>query len=135
MTPPTEAMTMPEPPPGDLWAELRGALRGVQHDYTSGPVGRAVLLLAVPMVLETLAESVFAVVDVFFVSKLGAWAIATVGITETILHLVYTVAMGLSIGVTAMVSRAPRCRRSSSASESPRRSAWWAGCSRRTSSA
>ncbi|MGD8330411.1 MAG: MATE family efflux transporter [Acidobacteriota bacterium] len=105
MTRPAEVMTMPEPPPGNLWAELRGALRGVQHDYTSGPVGRAVLLLAVPMVLETLAESVFAVVDVFFVSKLGAWATATVGITETILHLVYTVAMGLSIGVTAMVSR------------------------------
>jgi putative MATE family efflux protein len=99
------AAVVAPPPPDDLWGELRGALRGVRHDYTSGPVGRAVLLLAVPMVLETLAESIFAVVDVFFVAKLGAWATATVGITETILHLVYTVAMGLSIGVTAMVSR------------------------------
>lgn len=90
---------------GDLWRDLRDSIRGVQRDYTSGPVGRAVLLLAVPMVLETMAESIFAVVDIFFVSKLGAWATATVGITETILHLVYTVAMGLSIGVTAMVSR------------------------------
>ncbi len=96
---------MHDAPPVGLWEELRGALRGKQRDYTTGPVGRAVLLLAVPMVLETLAESIFAVVDIFFVSKLGAWATATVGITETILHLVYTVAMGLSIGVTAMVSR------------------------------
>jgi putative MATE family efflux protein len=102
---PTEAATLRQPPPENLWQELRGALRGKAYDYTSGPVGRAVLLLAVPMVLETLAESIFAVVDIFFVSKLGAWATATVGITETILHLVYTVAMGLSIGVTAMVSR------------------------------
>jgi len=105
MTTPTEAAARAEPRPENLWEELRGALRGKPYDYTSGPVGRAVLLLAVPMVIETLAESIFAVVDIFFVSKLGAWATATVGITETILHLVYTVAMGLSIGVTAMVSR------------------------------
>ena len=101
----TEALAAMPQPPANLWEELRGALRGTHRDYTSGPVGRAVLLLAVPMVLETMAESIFAVVDIFFVSKLGAWATATVGITETILHLVYTVAMGLSIGVTAMVSR------------------------------
>lgn len=104
-SPPEPTAAVVEAPPASVWRELRGALRGVQHDYTSGPVGRALLLLAVPMVLETLAESIFAVVDVFFVSRLGAWATATVGITETILHLVYTVAMGLSIGVTAMVSR------------------------------
>jgi len=101
----TSATETEAQPPGNLWAELRGALSGVQRDYTSGPVSRAVLLLAVPMVLETLAESIFAIVDIFFVSKLGAWATATVGITETLMHLVYTVAMGLSIGVTAMVSR------------------------------
>ena len=105
MSAPNETEAMVAPAADNLWEELRGALRGVQRDYTTGPVGRAVLLLAVPMVLETLAESIFAVVDIYFVSKLGAWAAATVGITETILHLVYTVAMGLSIGVTAMVSR------------------------------
>jgi len=92
-------------PPGDLWRELRDAMRGVQHDYTRGPVGRAVLLLAVPMVIETLAESIFAVVDVFFVARLGAWAAATVGLTESMLTIIYTLAMGLSIGVTAMVAR------------------------------
>lgn len=105
MTAPIESTAVAESPPAGLWNELRGALRGAPRDYTSGPVGRAVLLLAVPMVLETLAESIFAIVDIFFVSKLGAWATATVGITETLMHLVYTVAMGLSIGVTAMVSR------------------------------
>ena len=71
----------------------------------SGPIGRAVLLLAVPMVLETVAESIFAVVDVYFVTKLGAWATATVALTESMLTLIYTVALGLSIGVTAMVAR------------------------------
>ncbi len=84
---------------------VRDALRGVQHDYTDGPVGRAIMMLAVPMVLEMAMESVFAVVDVFFVSRLGADAVATVGLTESLMALVYTVAMGLSIGVTATVAR------------------------------
>lgn len=88
-----------------LWSALREAVRGSQRDYTSGPIGQAVLLLAVPMVLETAMESVFAVVDVFFVSRLGAEAVATIGLTESMLTLIYTVALGLSIGVTAMVSR------------------------------
>lgn len=91
--------------PFDLRTALRDAVRGTQHDYTSGPVGRAVLLLAVPMVLETVMESVFAVVDVFFVSRLGPEAVAAVGLTESMLTLIYTVAFGLSIGVTAMVAR------------------------------
>jgi len=104
-TDPANPPGIEEQPPGSLWEELRDSLRGVQRDYTTGPVGHALLLLAVPMVLETLAESIFAVVDIFFVSKLGAWATATVGITETLMHLVYTVAIGLSIGVTAMVAR------------------------------
>ncbi|MDH5643906.1 MAG: MATE family efflux transporter, partial [Gemmatimonadota bacterium] len=81
------------------------AVRGVKHDYTSGPIGRAVLLLAIPMVLETLMESIFAVVDVFFVSRLGAGAVATVGLTESVMMLIYTVAMGLGIGVAAIVAR------------------------------
>ena len=88
-----------------LWPALREAVRGTQQDFTEGPVGRAILLLAVPMVLETGMESIFAVVDVFFVSRLGPAAIATVGLTESMLTLIYTVALGLSIGVTAMVAR------------------------------
>jgi putative MATE family efflux protein len=89
----------------DIWGALREAIRGSERDYTVGPIGRSVLLLAVPMVLETAMESIFAVVDVFFVSRLGAAAVATVGLTESILTLVETVAIGLSIGVTAMVAR------------------------------
>jgi putative MATE family efflux protein len=88
-----------------LWADLREAVRGSEQNYTEGPIGRAVVLLAVPMVLEMVMESVFAVADVFYVSRLGPEAVATVGLTETLITLVYTIAMGLSIGVTAMVSR------------------------------
>ena len=91
--------------PGGWWATIREALRGSHQDYTAGPVGRAILLLAIPMVLEMLMESVFAVADVFWVSRLGRDAVATVGITESLLTLIYTAAMGLSIGVTAMVAR------------------------------
>jgi MATE family, multidrug efflux pump len=88
-----------------LWPAIKEAVRGSRQDFTTGPIGRALLLLAVPMVLETAMESIFAVVDVFFVSRLGPEAIATVGLTESMLTLIYTVALGLSIGVTAMVSR------------------------------
>ncbi|HEX9107805.1 MAG TPA: MATE family efflux transporter, partial [Longimicrobiales bacterium] len=87
--------------PGLLWAAVRG--RG--GDPTSGPVARAVVLLAVPMVLEQVMESVFAIVDIAFVSRLGAAATAAVGLTESVLTMVYTVAWGLSIGVTSMVAR------------------------------
>jgi putative MATE family efflux protein len=84
---------------------VREALRGSHHDYTSGPLGQAILLLAIPMVMEMVMESVFAVADVFWVAHLGADAVATVGLTESLLTLIYTAAMGLSIGVTAMVAR------------------------------
>jgi putative MATE family efflux protein len=87
------------------WEKLKEALRGAHHDYTDGPIGRAIFLLAVPMVLETVLESVFAVVDVFFVSRLGADAVATVGLTESMMVLIYTMAMGLGIGATATVAR------------------------------
>ena len=80
-----------EPAPG-VWATLREAVNGSHQDYTEAPVGRAVVLLAVPMVLEMLMESVFAVVDIFFVGRLGADAVATVGITESMLALIYAVA-------------------------------------------
>ncbi|MGH9901219.1 MAG: MATE family efflux transporter, partial [Pyrinomonadaceae bacterium] len=85
-----------------LWEAVRGSSH---HDYTQGSIGRAILLLSVPMVLEMLMESVFVVVDVFFVAKLGANAVAAVGLTESMLTLIYAMAMGLSIGVTAMVAR------------------------------
>ena len=90
---------------GGWWATVREALRGSPHDYTSGPLGRAIVLLAIPMVAEMIMESVFAVADVFWVAHLGADAVATVGLTESLLTLIYTAAMGLSIGVTALVAR------------------------------
>jgi len=88
------------------WATVREAIRGSRHqDYTEGPIGRAIILLAIPMVMEMFMESLFAVVDIFWVAHLGADAIATVGLTESMLALVYTAAMGLSIGLGAMVAR------------------------------
>jgi putative MATE family efflux protein len=89
----------------DLWRDLRDAIRGTNIDYTQGSIGRAILLLSVPMMLEMLMESAFAVVDVYFVSSLGASAIATVGLTESVLTLIYAVAIGLSMGTTALVAR------------------------------
>src|SRR5204862_6073785 len=93
------------PPTEDFWSGVREALRGSRRDYTQGPIGRAILVLAVPMVLEMVMESVFAVCDVFFVSRLGAAAVATVGLTESWLTLVYAIAMGMAIGAAAMVAR------------------------------
>jgi putative MATE family efflux protein len=91
--------------PLTLWASLWEAVRGSHQDYTTGSLNRAILLLAVPMVLEMVLESLFAVVDVFWVSRLGANAIATVGLTESMLSLIFAVAMGLSLSTTAMVAR------------------------------
>src|ERR1700683_1352839 len=88
-----------------LWASLVEAVRGSHQDYTTGSLNRAILLLAVPMVLEMVLESLFAVVDIFWVGRLGANATATVGLTESMLTLVFSVAMGLSLSTTAMVAR------------------------------
>jgi putative MATE family efflux protein len=87
------------------WSTLREALRGAQIDYTTAPVGRAVLMLAVPMVVEMAMESIFAVADVFWVSHLGAAAGATVALTEGMMILIYSAALGVSIGATALVAR------------------------------
>ena len=101
--------TLPNPddvPQGEsILATIREALRGSDIDYTTAPVGRAVIMLAVPMVMEMAMESIFAVADVFWVAHLGADAVATVGLTESMLTLIYTAAMGLSIGATALVAR------------------------------
>lgn len=88
-----------------IWSSLRDAVMGSHQDFTEGTIGRAIVLLAVPMVLEMCMESLFGVVDVFWVSRLGADAVATVGLTETALTLLFVVAMGLSIGATALVAR------------------------------
>jgi putative MATE family efflux protein len=100
-----EAITAAAKPPDSLWAALVEAVRGSHRDYTAGNLNRAILLLAVPMVLEMVLESLFAVVDVFWVGRLGANAVATVGLTESMLSLVFAVGMGLSLSTTAMVAR------------------------------
>lgn len=98
------ATAMPAPP-SSAWAALRDAIRGTNADYTRIPLRRAVFLLSVPMVLELVLEATFAVVDIYFVGKLGASAVATVGLTETFLFLLYSIAMGLAMAVTAVVAR------------------------------
>jgi putative MATE family efflux protein len=88
-----------------FWRSVRQSLRGEHHDFTAGNLNRAVLLLAVPMVLEMIMESLFAVVDVYWVSRLGKEAVAVVGLTESLMSLVYAVAIGISFSATAIVAR------------------------------
>ncbi|HEX7330660.1 MAG TPA: MATE family efflux transporter [Pyrinomonadaceae bacterium] len=92
-----------------LWSDIKESIRGSHRNYTTGPIGRAILLLAIPMVLEMIMESVFAVVDIYWVSHLegdiAKEAVTTVGLTESMLTLVYALAIGLSIGAMAMVAR------------------------------
>src|ERR1700686_5114744 len=92
-------------PRSSIWQSLLEAIRGTQQDFTEGSISRAVFLLATPMVLEMLMESLFAIVDVFWVTRLGSNAIATVGLTESMLTLVFSVALGVSMSTTAMVAR------------------------------
>ncbi|MGB9206357.1 MAG: MATE family efflux transporter, partial [Terriglobales bacterium] len=101
----TATNALPPSPERSLWSSLWEAIRGSHQDYTTGSLNRAILLLAVPMVLEMALESLFAVVDVFWVSRLGPNAVATVGLTESLLSLVFAVGLGLSLSTTAMVAR------------------------------
>src|SRR5437762_14102012 len=87
-------------PPPTFWASIREAIRGSHQDFTAGNLNRAILLLAIPMILEMVLESLFAVVDILWVGRLGANAVATVGLTESMLTLVFAVALGLSMSTT-----------------------------------
>ncbi|MEQ9147201.1 MAG: MATE family efflux transporter [Cytophagales bacterium] len=89
----------------NIWKAILESLKGSDADYTKIGLNRAIFLLAVPMILELVMESTFAVVDIYFVGRLGPDAIATVGLTETYLYLLYSVAMGLSMALTAIVAR------------------------------
>lgn len=93
------------PPNAGIWRTISEAIKGTHQDFTQISISRAVFLLAIPMVLEMLMESLFALVDVFWVTRLGANAIATVGLTESMLSLVFSVALGVSFSTTAMVAR------------------------------
>jgi putative MATE family efflux protein len=98
----------PQPKDGSdrsFWSSVREALKGSHQDFTTGNLNRAILLLAIPMVLEMVLESLFAVTDVFWVGRLGANAVATVGITESMLALVFAIGLGVALSTTAMVAR------------------------------
>ena len=88
-----------------VWSLLREAVGGSSRDFTSGSLGVALFLLAVPMILEMVMESIFGIVDIFFVAKLGADAVAVVGLTESLLAIVFALSIGLSVGATATVAR------------------------------
>src|ERR1041385_9024921 len=100
-----DVVTIPRTKRTNYWEAIREAIRGSGEDCTEASLRRAIVLLAIPMVLEMLMESLFAIVDVFWVAHLGANAIATVGLTESVLTIVYAVALGLSLSATAMVAR------------------------------
>src|SRR6185436_7884579 len=88
-----------------VFSLIRQSLNGEMQDYTSGSIRKAVILLAIPMMLEMCMESVFAVVDIFFVSHLGKHATSIVGLTESVITIVYSIAIGISMAATAMVAR------------------------------
>jgi len=92
-------------PSRSVWKALADAIRGTEADYTQIDLKKAIFLLAVPMILELIMESTFAVADIYFVGKLGPSAVATVGLTETYLFLLYSVCMGFSMAVTAIIAR------------------------------
>ncbi|HCS20448.1 MAG TPA: MATE family efflux transporter [Bacteroidetes bacterium] len=88
-----------------LYSHIRSALRGEEHDYTAGSINKAIFLLAVPMIAEMVMESTFALVDMIFVSRLGVEAVAVVGLTEPVMMIIYSMAMGLGMAITAIVAR------------------------------
>jgi putative MATE family efflux protein len=88
-----------------LWSLIKRSFRSDQYDYTKGSIRHAIILLAIPMILELSLESVFAVVDMFFVGRLGENAIATVGLTESVVTIIYSLGIGLSTAATAVVAR------------------------------
>ena len=106
-TPPTEPVreTLRRARRSKLWTILKDSLRGSEQDFTTIPIGTAVFLLAVPMVMEMSMESLFVIVDIFWVSRLGADAVATVGLAESLLAIIYAVAFALSTAATAVVAR------------------------------
>jgi putative MATE family efflux protein len=103
----TELPSQNEPPAEHtgFWTTVRQALAGTEFDYTRGAIGHAILLLAIPMVLEMVMESAFAITDAYFVSRLGVNAVATVGFTEALIMIVFDIGLGLAVGTTAMVAR------------------------------
>jgi Na+-driven multidrug efflux pump len=100
------------------------AIRGSHRDFTKESMSRAILLLAIPMVIEMMAESLFAIVDIFWVGKLGADAVSTVGLTESMLTVVYAMAMGLSIGAMALVARRTGEKRPEEAARAAAQAIW-----------
>jgi putative MATE family efflux protein len=100
-----ETRDHPEPESEGFWRTVRAALAGAHLDYTTGSIGRAIALLAIPMVLEMAMESTFAIVDIYFVAKLGKDAVTAVGLTESLLTILYAIAVGLCMPATAMVAR------------------------------
>ena len=100
-----ERVVVSAAPPPPIWSSIREALRGSHQDFTTGSLNRAILLLAIPMILEMVLESLFAVVDVFWVGRLGTDAVTTVGLTESLMSLVWAIGLGLSLSTTAMVAR------------------------------
>ncbi len=88
-----------------FFSDVKDAVAGSEQDFTEVKLSRAILLLSIPAVLEMIMESVFVIVDIFFVSKLGADAVATVGLTESMITIIYAISLGLATATTSMVSR------------------------------
>jgi len=95
----------PTTPTDSLWKDIRDSLKGKSRDYTQGSLWRAIIVLSIPMVLEMMMQSVFEVVDIFFVGKLGSEAVAAVGITASLLIIVFAIGLGFSLAASAMVAR------------------------------
>lgn len=107
---------------------IRQSLNGELQDYTTGSIRKAVILLAIPMMLEMCMESVFAVVDIYFVSQLGKHATSTVGLTESVITIVYSLAIGISMAATAMLARRVGEKNNEAASKAGMQSIFYIAC-------